>query len=54
MKQITLLKHVTTGGAIYLTDNHKFADAKLIIRIDGEKPELIRCETENIEILENY
>ncbi len=35
MKAIKIFKHVTSGGATYLTDNHKFADADIIIRIDG-------------------
>jgi hypothetical protein len=40
-----LFLHVTDGGAIYLTDNHNFANAKIIIRIDGGA-ELIICEIE--------
>jgi hypothetical protein len=43
--QITLFKHVTSGGAVYLTDNHRFADATLIIRLDGG-PELVGCKVE--------
>ena len=42
MEKITLLKHVTDGGAVYLTDNHRFADANIIIRIDGEPEVSIR------------
>lgn len=34
-EKIILVKHVTDGGAIYFTDNHNFAKAKVIIRIDG-------------------
>lgn len=43
-----LFTHVTDGGAIYLTDNHSFADAKIVIRIDGGA-ELLRCEIDNEE-----
>jgi hypothetical protein len=39
----TLFRHVTAGGAEYLTDNHMFADATLIIRLDGGA-ELVTCE----------
>jgi hypothetical protein len=39
----TLFRHVTAGGAEYLTDNHMFADATLIIRLDGGA-ELVSCE----------
>ena len=35
MKQIILFKHITDGGAIYLTDNHNFAKATIVIRLDG-------------------
>ena len=35
-KPIVLVKHQTSGGVTYLTDNHSFAKAKLIIRIDYE------------------
>lgn len=45
MKSIKIFKHVTDGGATYLTDNHKFKDADIIIRIDGGA-ELIRCNTD--------
>lgn len=45
MKAIKIFKHVTDGGATYLTDNHKFANADIIIRIDGGA-ELIRCNTD--------
>ena len=43
MEKIALFLHVTDGGAVYLVDNDKFADAKIIIRLDGDEPELIRC-----------
>jgi hypothetical protein len=43
--QYTLVVHVTTGGAVYLTDNHDFSKAKLVIRLDGGAS-LIRCPTE--------
>lgn len=43
-----LFTHVTDGGAIYLTDSHLFAYAKIIIRIDGGA-ELLRCEIDNEE-----
>ena len=41
--EIKLFKHVTSGGAVYLTDNHSFADANIIIRLDGGA-ELYKCE----------
>lgn len=41
--KITLHRHVTDGGAVYLTDNHSFAKAKIIIRLDGGA-ELFRCD----------
>jgi len=44
----TLLTHVTDGGAVYVSDNHKFADASIVVRIDasiGNKdPERIAAE----------
>ena len=44
----TLLSHVTTGGAVYVSDNHKFADASIVVRIDAstrnEQPEAIAAE----------
>jgi hypothetical protein len=44
----TLLTHVTDGGAVYIGDNHKFADASIVVRIDAstrnEQPELIAAE----------
>ncbi len=43
---VTLLRHVTTGGAVYLTDDHDFAAASVVIRLDGG-PELIRCAEES-------
>jgi hypothetical protein len=27
--------HTTDGGAVYVVDNHRFADASVMIRIDG-------------------
>ena len=45
VEKITLHRHVTTGGAVYLTDNHSFAKAKIIIRLDGGA-ELSRCDIE--------
>jgi len=44
--EITLYKHITDGGTIYLTDNHSFADAAIIIRLDGGA-ELVKCEVES-------
>ena len=44
MKQIILFKHITDGGAVYLTDNHNFAKATIVIRLDGKVPELIGCK----------
>lgn len=41
--EITLFLHVTDGGAEYLVDNHNFALANIIIRLDGGA-ELLRCE----------
>ncbi|CAB4174980.1 hypothetical protein UFOVP965_99 [uncultured Caudovirales phage] len=46
--EITLLAHVTDGGAVYLTDNHEFKDAKVIIRLDG-MPELLKCQVEGVD-----
>lgn len=43
MSNITLFTHVTSGGAVYLTDNHRFADATIIIRLDGGA-ELVGCK----------
>ena len=44
MKDIyVLFLHITDGGAIYFVDNDNFADAKIIIRIDGGA-ELLKCE----------
>lgn len=40
--KIILLTHVTDGGAVYLTDNHNLADAKIIIRLD-DGARLERC-----------
>jgi len=33
--EITLFKHKTDGGAIYITDNHDFSKATVVIRLDG-------------------
>lgn len=43
---ITLHEHTTDGGAVYLTDTHRFAEAKIIIRLDGGAT-LIRCKVDN-------
>jgi hypothetical protein len=43
VEKIVLHRHVTTGGAVYLTDNHMFGEAKIVIRLDG-KPELSVCK----------
>lgn len=43
MKDVKLSKHITDGGAVYMTDNHSFVDAKVIIRLDGG-PELVKCK----------
>jgi hypothetical protein len=45
-KTIKLLYHKTDGGAEYLTDNHNFAKAKYIIRID----ELVDCLNNGLDI----
>lgn len=47
-EEYTLYLHVTSGGAIYLTDSHLFSEAKIIIRLDGGA-ELIRCNVETEE-----
>jgi hypothetical protein len=49
MKNIELFEHKTDGGAVYLTDNHDFGIAKIIIRLDGKRPELTRCVTGEAE-----
>ena len=41
---ITLFKHVTDGGAVYLTDDFVLALAKVAIRLNGKVPELIECK----------
>ena len=41
-KKITLICHITDGGAVYLTENHDFSKTKLVIRLDGGA-ELVRC-----------
>jgi hypothetical protein len=41
-EEYVLFLHVTDGGAIYLTDNHDFFEAKIVIRLDGGA-ELICC-----------
>lgn len=46
--EFELYRHVTSGGAIYLTDNHAFANAKIIIRLDGKAPELTLRDFEAI------
>lgn len=51
-EEYTLFTHITDGGAIYLTDNHNFADAKIIIRIDYG-PELLKCEIDSESNNEN-
>ena len=51
MTEITLFTHVTDGGAVYLTDNHNFFGANVIIRLDGGAT-LVRCITE-AEVLGN-
>jgi hypothetical protein len=28
--------HITDGGAVYVTDNHRFSDASFVVRIDSE------------------
>lgn len=40
-----LFIHKTDGGAVYLTDNDDFFEAKIIIRLGGGA-ELLRCEIE--------
>jgi len=42
-EEYMLFLHVTDGGARYLTDNHNFALAKIVIRLDGGT-ELLRCD----------
>lgn len=32
-----LIVHETNGGAVYVTDNHRFADAVTLIRIDNNR-----------------
>lgn len=32
-----LLVHETNGGAVYVTDNHRFTDAVTLIRIDNNR-----------------
>lgn len=44
-KVIKLVIHVTDGGAVYLVDNHRIADASIIIRLDGGA-ELLKCEVD--------
>lgn len=45
-EEYVLFTHITDGGAIYLTDNHDFFEAKIVIRIDGGA-KLVRCEIDN-------
>lgn len=47
-KEYVLKFHVTNGGAVYLTDNDYFFDAKIVIRVDGGI-ELLKCEIEEKE-----
>ena len=44
--EIVLFLHITGDGAVYLTDNHNFADAKIIIRVDGGA-ELMKCNIDS-------
>ena len=45
MGAIKLYKHVTDGGAIYLTDvEDDFIKSRIIIRLDGEPEAIIREE----------
>ena len=49
METITLFLHTTDGGAQYLVDNDNFAEAKIIIRLDGAMPaELCKCEIDTV------
>ena len=41
-KEVELFRHTTDGGAVYMTDNHDFKDATVVIRLDGGAV-LIRC-----------
>lgn len=46
-EQITLFKHTTDGGAVYLVDNHSFREAKIIISFNPDMGyELEKCEIE--------
>ena len=36
-KHTPLLVHLTDGGAIYVTDNHNFSDATILLGIDGDR-----------------
>lgn len=45
-EKYVLFTHITDGGAIYLTDNHNFNEAKIVIRIDGGA-ELLLCDIED-------
>ena len=47
MENITLFLHVTDGGAQYLVDNDNFAEAKIIIRLDGGA-KLCKCEIDTV------
>ena len=51
MDEYKLFRHVTTGGAVYLTDGHSFKDAKIVIRLDGGA-ELVRCNVD-MDIIDN-
>lgn len=50
---INLFIHKTDGGAIYLVDHDNFGLAEIIIRLDGEQPELLKCEIIGLEGDEN-
>jgi len=41
---VTLHKHITDGGACYLTDSNTIADATIVIRLDGGEVELMRID----------
>lgn len=45
---VVLFQHKTSGGAVYLTDDHKFADASVMIRLDGGA-ELMRCDVKELK-----
>ena len=41
-EKIVLFKHITSGGAIYYTNNHDFSKADSVIRCDGNEIEVYR------------